>query len=201
MEEVAERGVAAHWVYKNESYGYDQDRADASGGDPLKRIRPLVEMMENSGDADEFLENAKLEMFADKVFTFTPKGDLISLPRGATALDFAYAVHTKVGDTAIGAHVNGREWPLHKALNNGDVVRIIRGGTEEARPNWESLVVTGKARAALRRLTRDSEVTENRRIGKTLVERAFARESMDFTETALTAVSYTHLTLPTILLV
>jgi len=105
MEDVAERGVAAHWSYKNESYAFDHEKAQDSGGDPLRRIRPFVELMEQSGDADEFLEHAKLEMFADQVFTFTPKGDLISLPRGATPIDFAYAVHTKVGDTCIGANI------------------------------------------------------------------------------------------------
>jgi len=182
MEEVAERGVAAHWTYKDESYSYDPERASAIGRDPLSSIRPLVELMENSGDADEFLEHAKLEMFTDQVFTFTPDGELIPLPRGATALDFAYAVHTQLGDTCVGANVNGRERPLHRPLKNGDVVRIIRGGTSEARPDWESLVVTGKARSALRRLTRAKETTEFRETGKMLVQHAFAREGKDYTE-------------------
>lgn len=185
MEDVAQRGVAAHWAYKNEAYGYDPERAKASGGDPLKRIRPLVEMMEQSGDAAEFLEHAKLEMFADQVFTFTPKGDLISLPRGATPIDFAYAVHTKVGDTCIGAVVNGRDVPLRTHLRNGDVVKIIRGGTAEPQEGWENMVVTGKARSALRRLTRDGEAEEFRRIGAMLAEHAFVREGQTFTEIAL----------------
>ena len=186
MEDVAERGIAAHWAYKDESYSYDPAMAQASGGDPLRRIRPLVEMMENSGDADEFLEHAKLEMFPDQVFTFTPDGDLVSLPRGATALDFAYAVHTEVGDTCIGATVNGRDLPLRKPLKNGDVVRIIRGGEAEARPDWENLVVTGKARSSLRRLTREQEATESRDIGKMLVQHAFAREGKDYAEPIVT---------------
>ena len=186
MEDVAERGVAAHWAYKDKSYSYDPASAQASGGDPLRRIRPLVEMMEDSGDADEFLEHAKLEMFTDQVFTFTPKGELISLPRGASALDFAYAVHTKVGDTCIGATVNGRERPLNRPLKNGDVVRIIRGGEAEAHPDWESLVITGKARSALRRLTREQESSEARDLGKMLVQHAFAREGKDYAETIMT---------------
>ncbi|MEP6341886.1 MAG: bifunctional (p)ppGpp synthetase/guanosine-3',5'-bis(diphosphate) 3'-pyrophosphohydrolase [Maricaulaceae bacterium] len=185
MEDVAERGIAAHWAYKNENYSYDPDSAQASGGDPLRRIRPLVEMMEMSGDADDFLEHAKLEMFTDQVFTFTPDGDLIPLPLGATILDFAYAVHTDVGDTCIGAAVNGREWPMHKPLKNGDVVRIIRGGKAEARPDWESLVITGKARSALRRLTRTQEANESRDIGKMLVQHAFAREGKEYAEPAV----------------
>jgi len=186
MEDVAERGVAAHWAYKNNSYAYDPEMAKASGGDPLRRIRPLVEMMEQSGDADEFLEHAKLEMFTDQVFTFTPKGDLIALPRGATPIDFAYAVHTKVGDTCIGAIINGREVPLRTRLGNGDVVKIIRGGQPEAQRGWENMVATGKARSALRRLTREGESDEFRRIGTMLADHAFAREGKDFSESGLT---------------
>jgi len=182
MHDVAERGVAAHWSYKDESYAYDTAKA---GTDPLSRIRPLVEMIEHGGDADEFLEHAKLEMFADQVFTFTPKSTLIALPQGATPLDFAYAVHTKVGDTCIGAIINGREKPLRTRLKNGDVVKIIRGGTPEPAPGWESMIVTGKARSALRRLTRSSESQEFRQIGFMLADHAFAREDKTFSESAL----------------
>lgn len=186
MEDVAERGVAAHWAYKNESYAYDPAMAKTSGGDPLRRIRPLVEMMEQSGDADEFLDNVKLEMFTDQVFTFTPKGDLIALPRGATPIDFAYAVHTKVGDTCIGALVNGRDVPLRTHLANGDVVKIIRGGTPEPQPGWENIAVTGRARQALRRLARTGEAEEFRTIGETLALHAFKREGQSLEEAILT---------------
>ena len=189
MEDIAERGVAAHWAYKDNSYAYDAEAARASGGDSLRRIRGLVEIMEQSGDAAEFLEHAKLEMFADQVFTFTPKGDLIALPRGATPIDFAYHVHTRVGDTCIGAVVNGRDVPLRTQLANGDVVKIIRGGTAEPQDGWQNMVVTGKARSALRRLTREGEVEEFRRIGATLAEHAFAREGQTYTEKALVEVS------------
>lgn len=186
MEDVAVRGVAAHWAYKDESYGYDPDRANASGGDPLRRIRPLVEMMEHSGDADEFLDNVKLEMFTDQVFTFTPKGDLIALPRGASPIDFAYAVHTKVGDTCIGAIVNGREVPLRTRLENGDVVKVIRGGAPEPQHGWENIAITGRARQALRRLTRTGESEEFRRIGETLALHAFKREGKSLDVAILT---------------
>lgn len=186
MEDVAERGVAAHWAYKDESYAYDPASAQAAGGDPLKRIRPLIEMMEQSGDADEFLDNVKLEMFTDQVFTFTPKGDLIALPRGASPIDFAYAVHTKVGDTCIGAIVNGRDVPLRTQLENGDVVKIVRGGTAEPQPGWESIAITGRARQALRRLTRTGESEEFRRIGETLALHAFKREGQDLDSAVLT---------------
>lgn len=186
MEDVAERGVAAHWAYKDESYAYDPDRAKESGVDPLRRIRPFVEMLDQSGDADEFFEHAKMEMFSDQVFTFTPKGHLIALPRGATPLDFAYALHTDIGDTTIGAVINSRQRPLRTQLQNGDVVKIIRGGQPEPQPGWEAMVVTGKARAALRRLTRTGEAQEFQRIGATIADHAFARENKDLSDSSLT---------------
>ena len=151
----------------------------------LNQVRSFVEMLEHGGDADEFLEHAKLEMFADQVFTYTPKGTLIALPQGATPLDFAYAVHTKVGDTCIGAIINNQEKPLRTRLRNFDVVKIVRGGIPEANPGWESMVVTGKARSALRRLTRSKESAEFRDIGYMLADHAFAREDKTFSESAL----------------
>ena len=188
MEDVAERGVAAHWTYKNSACAYDPERAEAAGGDPLTRIRPLVEMLEHVPDADDFLEAAKLEMFQDQVFTFTPRGDLIALPRGATPLDFAYAVHTDVGDTTIGAVVNGRERPLRSQLANGDVVRIIRGGEPEPHPDWEHMVVTGRARSALRRLVRAGEREEFVRLGQLFAARALEEQGKALTDNIMTGV-------------
>ena len=185
MDDVAERGVAAHWAYKSGSYAFDPDSAKKAGGDPLSRIRSLVEIMEHGGDADEFLENAKLDLFTDQVFTFTPKGDLIALPRGATPIDFAYAVHTKVGDTCVGAIINRQQKPLRTRLQNGDVVKIIRGGTAEPQPGWENIVVTGRAKSALRRLTRDTEADEFRRVGEMLADHAFSREDKDFSDSII----------------
>ena len=183
MNDIAERGIAAHWNYKDNSYDYDF--SNSSDYDPLNRIRHLVEMMEHGGAADEFLEYAKLEMFADQVFTFTPKGELIALPQGATPLDFAYAVHTKVGDTCIGAIINNQKKPLRTRLKNGDVVKIIRGGTPGLNSGWENMVVTGKARSALRRLARVGENEELRDIGFKLADHAFARENKALSESVL----------------
>jgi guanosine-3',5'-bis(diphosphate) 3'-pyrophosphohydrolase len=160
MERIAEDGVAAHWRYKAGSYAYDPKAAEAAGGDPMERLRPLMEILNHGGDPDEFLEHAKLEMFANEVYAFTPKGDLIALPGGATPLDFAYAVHTELGHTAIGAKINGRERPLRTRLSNGDVVQIIKGGERHPPAGWEDLVITGRARAAIRRLIRSSETEE-----------------------------------------
>ncbi|MEA1941798.1 MAG: bifunctional (p)ppGpp synthetase/guanosine-3',5'-bis(diphosphate) 3'-pyrophosphohydrolase [Pseudomonadota bacterium] len=185
MEAVAESGVAAHWRYKNSTYTYDPDAAQAAGGDPLERLRPFVEILNQGGDPDEFLEHAKLEMFADQVYCFTPKGDLISLPAGATPLDFAYAVHTELGHTTVAAKINGRERPLRTQLRNGDVVQIVKGGVRQPPQGWENLAVTGRARAAIRRLIRESEREEFERIGRIMAEHAFRREGRQLVEADL----------------
>ncbi|MEM8921225.1 MAG: RelA/SpoT family protein, partial [Pseudomonadota bacterium] len=127
MDAVAERGVAAHWRYKNERYGFDSDAARAAGLDAKASLTAFADMLAHGAEPEEFLEHAKLEMYRDAVFAFTPKGSLVKLPAGSTPLDFAYAVHTEVGDTCVGARVNGAERPLRTTLRNGDVVEIIRG--------------------------------------------------------------------------
>jgi len=185
MEHIAETGVAAHWRYKSGGYAYDPKAAMAAGGDPLARLRPLAEILDQGGDPDEFLEHAKLEMFANEVYCFTPKGELIALPGGATPLDFAYAVHTELGHSAIGAKINGRKRPLRTRLHNGDVVEIIKGGMRQPPAGWEDLVITGRARAAIRRLIRASEAEEFERIGRVIAEHAFLREGKEFHEKRL----------------
>ena len=151
MHDVAENGVAV-------ALGIQGPRGlrtrRSPGGRPARRLRwvqDLLEILENSAAPDEFLENTKLELYQDQVFCFTPKGQLIQLPRGATPVDFAYAVHSQVGDGCVGAKVNGRLMPLRHELQNGDQVEIMtaRGGTPS--PSWERFVVTGKARARIRR--------------------------------------------------
>ncbi len=185
MERIAEDGVAAHWRYKSGSYAFDAKSAADAGGDPVERLRPLMEILNQGGDPDEFLEHAKLEMFANEVYAFTPKGDLIALPGGATPLDFAYALHTELGHTAIGAKINGRDRPLRTRLSNGDVVQIIKGGERHPPAGWEDLVITGRARAAIRKLIRSSETEEFERIGKVIAEHAFLREGKVFRENML----------------
>lgn len=185
MDAIAESGVAAHWRYKGQDYGYDPDAAKSAGGDPLERLRPFVEILEQGGDPDEFLEHAKLEMFADQVYCFTPKGELIALPSGATPLDFAYAVHTELGHTCVGAKINGSDRPLRTRLRNGDVVHILKGGLRQPPAGWEELAVTGKARAAIRRLIRTTEKAEFEGIGRMLAEHAFEREGKAFKEKGL----------------
>ena len=176
MDRVAEYGVAAHWRYKDESYGFDLESMEAAGGrDPLVNLRHLVQVLEQGGDAEDLVEHAKMEMFLDQVFAFTPKGRLISLPRGAMPLDFAYAVHSDVGDTTVGVKINGELKPLRTELINGDVVEVIRGAKPVAHPEWQSLAVTGRARSAIRRHLRQTEKEEFIRLGRASVDQTFGR--------------------------
>ncbi len=180
MDRVNEEGVAAHWRYKGKTYGFDAAAAGAEGGrDPLINLRQLAQMLELGGDTEELVEHAKLEMFLDQVFVFTPKGQLISLPRGAMPLDFAYAVHTSVGDTAVGVKINGELKPLRTGLNNGDVVEVVRGPKPTIPPDWRSLTVTGRARSAIRRHIRTTEREEFVRLGLAAIDQAFARAGKD----------------------
>ena len=150
-------------------------------------MQDLLEILENSQAADEFLENTKLELYQDQVFCFTPKGQLIQLPRGATPIDFAYAVHSQVGDTCVGAKVNGRLMPLRHELQNGDQVEIMtaRGGTPS--PAWERFVVTGKARARIRRYVAQQQRQNHIDAGRAALAKAFRQEGVDGSEKVLEA--------------
>jgi guanosine-3',5'-bis(diphosphate) 3'-pyrophosphohydrolase len=178
MHEIAEAGVAAHWLYKQD---------DASGKDVqrFRWVQDLLEILENSSAPDEFLENTKLELYQDQVFCFTPKGQLIQLPSGATPVDFAYAVHSQVGDTCVGAKINGRLMPLRHQLQNGDQVEILtaRGGTPS--PQWERFVVTGKARARIRRHVAQMQRQQHIDAGRAALAKAFRQEGVDGSEKVL----------------
>ncbi len=179
MHDVAEYGVAAHFIYK-------QGDAAARDRNRYPWVRALREILEDTEGAQDFLEHTKLELQRDQVFCFTPKGDLIELPRGATPVDFAYEVHSQVGDACVGAKVNGRIVPLRSALENGDQVEIItaRGGTPN--PAWERFVVTGKARARIRRFVHARQREENQQQGRSAIAKAFRQEGLDFSEKLLT---------------
>jgi guanosine-3',5'-bis(diphosphate) 3'-pyrophosphohydrolase len=182
MHEVAEYGVAAHWIYKQDS------EAEAAAGKTRKRypwVRALLDILENAEGPQDFLDHTKLELHRDLVFCFSPKGDLIELPRGATPIDFAYEVHSQVGDTCVGAKVNGKIVPLRAQLENGDQVEIItaRGGTPN--PAWERFVVTGKARARIRRFVHARQRQEHQESGRAAIAKAFRQEGLDFSEKLL----------------
>ena len=186
MDQVAEKGVAAHWRYKNETYGFDPDSAAAAGGsDPLENLRQLVQVLDQGGDAEDLLEHAKMEMFLDQLFVFTPKGKLITLPAGAMPLDFAYAVHSDIGDTCVGVKVNGELRPLRTVLQNGDVIEVVRGAKAAPPTDWKSLTVSGRARSAIRRLIRQTEREEFQRLGRSALEETFSRAGRPMGEVSL----------------
>jgi GTP pyrophosphokinase len=173
MEEISELGIAAHWQYKQ---GVSHE------GHQYRGLRGLLDILETAEGPEEFLEHTKLEMFQDQVFCFTPKGDLISLPHGATAIDFAYAVHSSVGDHCTGVRINGRMMPLRSELNNGDQVEIITSKSQHPSPTWERFVVTGKARSSIRRFIRQQQRQQFIDLGKTLAQKAFRQEHLTFNE-------------------
>ena len=145
----------------------------------------LVIMLLEGDNPEEFLEHTKLELFQDQVFCFTPKGRLIALPRGANAIDFAYAVHTDIGNTCVGCKINGRPMPLITELRNGDEVEIITSDVQAPPSAWQSLAVTGKARSAIRRATRDAARAQYGKLGREILERAFSRRGKRFSEEVL----------------
>jgi GTP diphosphokinase / guanosine-3',5'-bis(diphosphate) 3'-diphosphatase len=180
MHEVAEFGVAAHWSYKQ--------GAGKPEGPQYRWLRELRDILDHASGPEEFLDHTKLEMFQDQVFAFTPKGDLIALPRGATAVDFAYAVHSAIGDTCVGAKINGRLVPLRTTLGNGDQVEIVTSKAQHPSPTWERFVVTGKARARIRRFIRLQQRAQYLDLGKAIVQKAFRQEGHEFSERPLEPV-------------
>lgn len=183
MHEIAEYGFAAHWRYKHA--GEDDDASDPHDGKQYAWIRGLLEIIDHAGGPEEFLEHTKLEMFQDQVFCFTPKGDLIGLPSGATVVDFAYAVHSEVGDHCVGAKVNGRMAPVRTKLANGDQVEILTARNKTPSPEWERFVVTGRARARIRRMIRLQQRDQFVSLGREMVRHVFAETGVRFSEKAL----------------
>ncbi|WP_457106509.1 RelA/SpoT family protein [Methylobacterium sp. P5_C11] len=193
MDDIAEYGIAAHAHYKEIGSELIKDpgregsvhpRLAAESG-AYQWLRRTIELLAEGDSPEEFLEHTKLELFQDQVFCFTPKGRLIALPRGATPIDFAYAVHTDVGNTAVGAKINGRMAPLLHELANGDEVEISRSDGASPPAAWESLVVTGKARAAIRRATRAAVRRQYAGLGRQILDRAFERAAKTFSEDKL----------------
>lgn len=199
MHEVAEYGVAAHAFYKDAQHT-EKANGNATNGsrngartlvfsdkesEPYQWLRRLVDTLLEGANPEEFLEHTKLELFQDQVFCFSPKGRLIALPRGATPLDFAYAVHTDVGNRAVGAYVNGRHVPIDTRLRNGDEVEVQTSKTHTPPAAWESLAVTGRARSAIRRAARDAIRRQYAELGRRLLISAFDRIGEPYTDERL----------------
>ena len=183
MHEFAERGVAAHALYKDP----ESKSAETLESNAYRWLRHLMDVLQEGDSPKEFLEHTRLELFHDQVFCFTPKGQLIALPQGATPIDFAYAVHTSVGDSCVGSKVNGRHAPLVTKLHNGDEVEIIRSEAQVPPPAWEAIVVTGKAKAAIRRATRSAMRKQFAGLGREIIEKLLERQAQSFTEKEMAA--------------
>jgi len=174
MHRVAESGVAAHWLYKND---------DGSMTDVQQRthawLQSLLDIQKQTGDSAEFLEHVKVDLFPDSVYVFTPKSKIIALPRGATALDFAYTIHTDIGDQTIAAKINHEQAALRTELRNGDIVEIITSPSSRPSPNWLTFVRTGKARSAIRHHLRTINLTESIELGRRLMAQALSLLNLD----------------------
>ncbi|MDO7841603.1 RelA/SpoT family protein [Sphingomonas immobilis] len=186
MHQEAELGLAAHWAYKQ-----DKVRPETQ----VSWIRDLIEILDTAESPEELLEHTRMAMYQDRIFAFTPKGELHQLPKGATPIDFAYAVHTDLGDQAVGAKVNGRVVPLRTIIENGDQVQILRSKAQSPQPNWMNFAITGKARAAIRRHLRNKEREETQTLGRKLYEEVVARLPAPLGKDAL-RVALTRLKLP-----
>ncbi|MEO1539916.1 MAG: bifunctional (p)ppGpp synthetase/guanosine-3',5'-bis(diphosphate) 3'-pyrophosphohydrolase [Pseudomonadota bacterium] len=184
MHQVNETGVAAHWSYRD---GVRFENPFAA--DPLHWLQDLSTGLSNAEDPGEFLEHVKLEMFQDQVFCFTPKGEVIKLPRGATPLDFAYAIHTRLGDSCVGAKVDGKRVPLFSRLRNGQSVVILSAPGQKPQVSWEDQVITGKAKAAIRRAVREERRESQVRLGREFARVAFERVGKKATDKALSTAS------------
>ncbi|MCQ0989029.1 RelA/SpoT family protein [Jiella marina] len=183
MHEVAEYGVAAHALYKDaDEAGHVHLSKDSNAYGWLRRT---IELLAAGDNPEEFLEHTKLELFQDQVFCFTPKGQLIALPRGATPIDFAYAVHTDVGDNCVGCKIDGRIMPVVTELANGDEVEVICARGQTPPQAWENIAVTGKARSAIRRAARTSIRKQYSGLGQQILERTYARSNKTFSREAL----------------
>lgn len=181
MDIIAEKGVAAHWRYKNEASKKDSVH--------YRWLQDLLEILEHAADPEEFLEHTKIAMYQNQVFCFTPKGELINLPAGSTVVDFAYAVHTIVGETCVGGKVNGEAVQLKHVLTNGDQVEILTSKAQKPHQSWEKFVVTGKAKAAIRRYTRLQKKNEYIALGEDILKHSFELEKREYTKKSITAAA------------
>ncbi|MEM7198331.1 MAG: RelA/SpoT AH/RIS domain-containing protein, partial [Pseudomonadota bacterium] len=182
MHEIAEQGIAAHWQYK---------RGNAKPDHSIERypwLKEMLEILEHSGDVGEFLEHTKIDMYESQVFVFSPAGDLYVLPKGASVIDFAYAVHTSIGDRCMGCKINGRIMPLRTLLENGDQIEIQTRKIRKPSPGWLGFVSTGKARSCINRFIRESGRDDNIQLGKSMLTQKFQDHHLELHEKSLQGV-------------
>ena len=194
MNDVAEVGIAAHWLYKtgNTSKNINLVNKDRSGTQQRARewLRNIVEMNKTAGNPEEFFENVKIDLFPDEVYIFTPKGKIMELPSGSTAIDFAYAIHTDIGNTCVGARVNRKLVPLGTQLTNGQTVEIIAASSGRPNPAWLSFVVTAKARSQIRHFLKNLQQSEAIALGKRLLNRELEPFSLTYQDISEVDMKY-----------
>ena len=186
MDKVSESGIASHWLYKTGS-----DSTSIAHVRAREWLKNLLEMQQQAGDSLEFLEHVKVDLFPDEVYVFTPTGDIMELPRGATVVDFAYAVHSDIGNHCVAAKVNRRLAPLHTELRNGQSVQIITSASAEPNPTWLNFVTTGKARASIRSFLKHLQLEESILLGQRLLTRALS--DLAIAPQSIEEARYTHL--------
>ena len=180
MDQFALNGVAAHWIYK--------EGKKWSEGIRYKWVRELIQILEESNEPEEFLENTKLEMYNDQIFCFTPKGNLIILPKGANAIDFSYAVHSEIGNSAVGAKINNKNRLITTEIKNGDQVEILTSKSGFPDPKWIEICITGKAKSAIKRFIRNREIKEFLQLGTALLQKEYRQQNKRMHEKSLIKV-------------
>ena len=174
MHAVAEAGVAAHWAYKDGSPDMSEVQNRAH-----QWLQSLIDIQDSSGDSQEFLEHVKIDLFPDAVYVFTPKGQIRALPRGATALDFAYSIHSDVGNTCVAVKINGLQLPLRSELKNGDIIEVVTSANSQPNPGWLAFVRTGKARASIRHSLKTKHYSESLQLGERLLANSLRQQGVD----------------------
>ena len=167
MHKIADYGVASHWIYKNLGNNYSKKEIKESN----KWFQDVIEIINVAGGPRELMEHSRIDMYSDNVFCFTPKGDVISLVKGSSALDFAYAIHSTLGDKTIGVKINGNLSPISEVVSNGDQIEVLISKGQKPQPNWLSFCITGKARSQIRKSLRDHEQDEFEKLGKEILKK------------------------------
>ena len=182
MNQIAEFGIAAHWKYKNPKIAKEKETKE------YQWLYDLLELLENSSSQEELINNSKIKLFEDNVYVFSPKGDVFELPKGATSIDFAYSIHSEIGDKCVGCKINGKAQPLKTILKNGDQVEIITSSSASPSPLWERIAVTSKVKSQLRKFLRSKKKNEHIKFGSEILKNSFEKEELEYSEQAINKI-------------
>jgi Guanosine polyphosphate pyrophosphohydrolases/synthetases len=182
MDHIAEFGVAAHWKYKDPKKIKEDDSKE------YKWMHELLDLMNQSNTQDELIENFKIKLFQDSIYVFSPKGDVIELPKNSTPIDFAYSIHSEIGDKCVAAKINSNLQPLKSLLKNGDQVEILTSDDSQPSPLWERFAATSKVKSQIRRFIRSKKRNEHIKFGKEILVNAFMNEEIEFSYSAINKI-------------